>query len=677
MRVQPAPPPRFGKAEQPEEANRFNVGIAIQMVGFSPDGKTLAASGREGELLLLNVADWTRRAVVTSASGPRRRGRGPALTFAYAGDGRLICASGGGKSARVYLRDGVSGELRGDFLAGDGWVRCLAVSPDGKRVAVGLESRAPIRLGEQPRKGDTSFVRLWDISAEPKQLGTLEKLSYPLGGLAFDRDGKTLYIAAGKLVHRWRPDTREELPAWDGALSDLAAVVVAADGRVYAAGEDLLIHSWDAEGRHGVPLEGHRRGPPWGGVSQGGVSGLALTTDGKRLASVGGDGTCRLWDTATGETIAITEDKSNSGNVAVGLPAFSPNGKLLLVAADYNKVSVLWTDRVKGKAPVPPMPTKKASSEPGVVTAIAPVGKQFFTNACFTDNSTLLTAEANGDLHRWSCPEGDLRDDKQHFRTVRGMAHSRDGKVVALEAVNAVYVRDGASGKLLGCVPSPPGEKYSAGMISALAVSPQGDLLALARYLALQNGNELIVWDIKQRRPRAVIHRKYSVSSLAFSPDGKTLAAGLTSENGVALYDPHELKEPKLIAKQKRGVGAVAYSPDGMRLATSSSDGLVKMWDVAEDKELWSKPWSLANAWRQSICFSPDGKWLVAAPLSKKQGLVLVDAANGELRLEVTRHPMPNSEPSFSPDGKYLAVSQKAPYQVVVYEVAQLLARKP
>ena len=240
VRVQPAPPPRFGKAEQPEEANRFNVGIAIQMVGFSPDGKTLAASGREGELLLLNVADWTRRAVLTSASGPRRRGRGPALTFAYAGEGRLVCAGGGGKSARVYLRDGVSGELQGDFPAGDGWVRSLAVSPDGKRVAVGLESRAPLRLAERPRKDDTALVRLWDISAEPKQLGTLEKLPFPLGGLAFDRDGKTLYIAAGKLVHRWRPDTREELPAWDGALSDLAAVVVAADGRVYAAGEDLL-----------------------------------------------------------------------------------------------------------------------------------------------------------------------------------------------------------------------------------------------------------------------------------------------------------------------------------------------------------------------------------------------------------------------------------------------------
>src|SRR5260370_31411601 len=100
-----------------------------------------------------------------------------------------------------------------------------------------------------------------------------------------------------------------------------------------------------------------------------------------------------------------------------------------------------------------------------------------------------------------------------------------------------------------------------------------------------------------------------------------------------------------MVASVKRGVAAVAFSPDGKKLVTSSDDGLVKMWDAAEGKELWSKPWSQANAWRQSVCFSPDGKWVVAAPLSSKYGLVLVDAADGSLKTEITRHPMANSDP--------------------------------
>jgi WD40 repeat protein len=657
----------YGKPTRPEEVNRFDVPIAIQMVRFSPDGKTLATADGEGDLQLLNVADWQRLAVKSTAPHRGGRGRGPAVTFAYGGDGRLVAAAGGGGSARVYLRDGVSGALRSDFPAGDGWVRCLAVSPDGKHVAVGFESAPPPRLGQQPKADAASFVRLWDISGEPKQLGTLEKLPYPLGGLAFGRDGKTIYVAAAKLMRRWRTETREELSAWDGALADLAALDVAADGRVYAAGQDMLIHTWDAEGRHGIPLEGHTNG----------ITGLALTTDGKRLASVSRDGTCRLWDTATGETIAVTEDKSQDGNVAVGLPTFSPDGSLLVVAADYNKVSVLRTERVKGQAPAQPVPVKKSSSEPGAVTAFDAVKMRFFKNAGFISDSTLLTANNIGGLQRWNWPDGKLRDEKQHLSAVHALARSRDGKLVALAAGNAVYLRDGDTGRLRACLPCPSGEKYFYASLSALAVSPQGDLLALARYLALQNGNELIVWDVKEGRQRAIVRPTSSVSSLAFSPDGKTLAAGLVSSNCVALYDPLDLKERKLIAKQKRGVGAVSFSPDGKRLATSSSEGLVKMWDLAEDKELWSKPWSLRNAWRQSVCFSPDGKWLVAAPLSTKHGLVLVDADNGELRTEVTRHPMPNSDPSFSPDGKFLAVVRKGPDQVVVFEVAQLLARMP
>jgi len=676
--VRPAPLPPLGKPEQPDEANRFQVPIAIDKVAFSPDGKTLAASDRTGGLTLLNVPDWTQRMVKTVVAGPKVADRGLTLTLAYGGDGRLVCAGGGGKSARVYLCDGETGELRSDFPAGDGWIQSLAVSPDGKRIAVGFESRAPRRVGELPRKGDTAFVRLWDISGQPKRLGTLDNVYYPLGGLTFGRDGTILYIASGNMVRRWRTETREELPALEGALADLAALAVAADSRVYAAGADLLIHSWDAEGRHAVPWEGHRLGVNHGSVSQGGVTGLALTSDGKRLASVGCDGTCRLWDTATGETTEVAKDNSQSGHVAVGMPGFSPDGKLLLVAADYHKVSVLRTERVKGKAPTLPVPTKKATTEPGAVTAIVPVRMNFFSLAGFSDDATLLTAEQNGVLQRWEWPKGTLRDEKQHFSTVQLMARSRDGKVVALSAGNSVYLRDGATGKLLACVPCPRGEKYFYAMLSALAVSPQGDLLVLARYLALQNGNELIVWDIKLGRPRTIVHPKYAVTSLAFSPDGKTLAAATGSKN-VVLYDTLDLKERKLLAKQKGTVRAVAFSPDGTRLATSSIDGLVKMWDYAEDKELWSKPWSRANADGPPLGFSPDGKWLVAAPLSKKHGLVLVDAANGNLRLEVTRRPMSgyNGCFSFNPDGKYLAVSQKAPYQVVVYDVAQLLARTP
>jgi Tol biopolymer transport system component len=75
-----------------------------------------------------------------------------------------------------------------------------------------------------------------------------------------------------------------------------------------------------------------------------------------------------------------------------------------------------------------------------------------------------------------------------------------------------------------------------------------------------------------------------------------------------------------------------------------------------------------------ALCFSPDGKWLVAA---KRGRMVLLDAADGKLRAEVTKTPNEGATPAFSPDGKYLAVVHVTNFPVVVYDVEKLLAAPP
>src|SRR5207253_1100862 len=106
----------------------------------------------------------------------------------------------------------------------------------------------------------------------------------------------------------------------------LEALAVASDGRVFAGGQDKLIHAWDAEGKHVAMLEGHRDA----------VVGLALTADGKRLASVARDGKARLWDAAKGTLIAGTDHQAGAG-----LPALSADGALLAVGAGPGNLSVL------------------------------------------------------------------------------------------------------------------------------------------------------------------------------------------------------------------------------------------------------------------------------------------------------------------------------------------------
>jgi WD40 repeat protein len=651
-----------GQSTRPDEAVKLeNVTTELRQVRFSPDGKTLTAGGREGDLVLLNVADWK----LLAAKQTNRKG----LSFAYSGDGsRLIAAAGGPTDARVYLRDG-SGRLHGDFAAGDGQVAALALTSDSKLLAVGFETSRPSRTGLPTID---AVVRLWDITGEPKLLGTLEKLEGPLGGLAFSGDGQTLHVAAGRSVRRWRAQTREELPALPEGAEKLTSLVVAGDGRVYAGGVDGIIRAWDAGGRPVLLLEGHQQA----------ITGLALTADGRRLASCGRERTCVLWDTTTGEKTASTTVETDRAKVqhwlsegVRGLPAFSPDGSLLAVAADDSSVSVLRTAQIKGKpsSSQPQTQFTRGGSGRGQAASIALPRWGFYNAVGFSDNGTLLALLSNSTLQRWNWPGGTLRDEWRQDN-VSTLLRSRDGKVLAVVGMAAVYVRDADTGKLRAEVRPEQLSKQTGknkwGVISRAALAPTGDLLALV--LGLSGQTELIVWDMKEGRQRASVRPEGGgVTSLDFSPDGKTLAAGLFGAHCVALYDPAELKEIKRMAQEKAGVQSVTFSPDGKKLATSDWGGVVKLWDVAEDRELWSQPLTLAHSDRQPVCFSPDGKLLAAATRGR---MVLADVADGKVRAEVTRTPEPGAAAAFSPDGKFLAVVQLHTFPLVVFEIDKLLA---
>ncbi len=154
------------------------------------------------------------------------------------------------------------------------------------------------------------------------------------------------------------------------------------------------------------------------------------------------------------------------------------------------------------------------------------------------------------------------------------------------------------------------------------------------------------------------------VHSIAFSPDGKTLASGSgykDKNNHIKLWDVGTGQEISTITEHSGGVGSIAFSPDGRTLAFDKSD-TIKLWDVSTRQEIThlkghSVPGSPSIASIYSLAFSPDGKILASG--SRDCTIKLWEASSGREISTLKGHHKYIKSVAFSPDGKILASGSK------------------
>jgi WD40 repeat protein len=158
--------------------------------------------------------------------------------------------------------------------------------------------------------------------------------------------------------------------------------------------------------------------------------------------------------------------------------------------------------------------------------------------------------------------------------------------------------------------------------VRGVAFSPDGKRLAAGSGDPKQPGR-VTLWDVATRRRLWTHAEKGGVPAVAFSPDGGTLAVG-TYAGAARLLDAATGKVQATLA-HPREVRAVAFSPDGKRLATACWDGRVRVWDVARAAEVLACKGHQDRVF--TVAFSRDGKHLLSA--GGDDGVKLWDAATG------------------------------------------------
>ena len=186
--------------------------------------------------------------------------------------------------------------------------------------------------------------------------------------------------------------------------------------------------------------------------------------------------------------------------------------------------------------------------------------------------------------------------------------------------------------------------------VTAVAFSPDGKLLAAAGY------QEVVLWDLAEAKLLKRVgagQLSGSVHALAFSKDGRSLAAGDGApchSGSVKIFDVQTGQQTAAFQDPKDVVYALALSPDGKLLAAGGADGLAYVWSLA-DQQLVTAIQEHGD-WVDAVGFSPDGKLLATASSDRS---VRVWEVGTWKSLNKFQQPDAVQAAAFSPDGQLLA----------------------
>jgi WD40 repeat protein len=661
---------------------REHKGI-VYAVAFSPDGRWLASAGQDGRVRL-RAPDSGK--VLATCMGHKE----PVRCLAFSRDSRLLASGGDYPDTTVRIWEVQGAQPRVTLPSFRVRVTSLAFSPDGTRLAVAAGGR----------------VHLHD----PATGKGVQWLNFPsalvIYGLAYSPDGHRLAVACRNrqlVVYDFRTMWST---IYRGHSSGVTCVAFSRDGARLVSGSDVgEVHVRDAhahpDGRaFSAPVVVHRlafspKGAQfaWAGANGLGLvdaatgkqvralppersapDGLAFSPDGRRLAALWPDRRITVWEPATDREPLRLRGAARAGKdegVARPQLAFSGDGKEVLLGDTFVQAwdartgqelrhrpldglaGKLWasafspgadhfitatgdgtmqfwapaTSRPVARFAGPRFPGPMALDRSGALLAVAAGLRggirvvlydvasrtevrsfaghaDYVTWLAFTpDGTRLASGSADNTVKLWDVATGtQLLSLEGHVERVNAGAFSPDGLTLATaDQGRVVRLWDGPRGREVFTL--------RGGVALGLAFSPDGKYLAATA----GSGDRTILWGPASGRQRFSMSQAeagLSGWSLAFSPDSKSLAIGQHAGEGKAahidVWDLTRRTRRHRLRGHSHLIAALSYSPDGRRLAAAAWDRTATVWDPSTGRRLTTFRGHEAGV--QYVAFHPDGK---------------------------------------------------------------------